>query len=54
MKSVYSAVRAGALNEAVCASCLKGYYGVWELHITHVDQVSITVQTKSTKHLSFK
>jgi hypothetical protein len=25
MKSVYSAVRTGALNKAVCASSLKGY-----------------------------
>jgi hypothetical protein len=26
MKSVYSAVRTGALNKAVCASSAKGYY----------------------------
>jgi len=25
MKSVYSAVRNGSLNKAVCASCLNGY-----------------------------
>jgi len=25
MKSVYSAVRTGALNKAVCASAVKGY-----------------------------
>jgi len=26
MKSVYSAVRTGSLNKAVCASSLEGYY----------------------------
>jgi len=26
MKSVYTAVRTGSLNKAVCASSVKGYY----------------------------
>ena len=29
MKSVYSAVRTGSLNKAVCASCLKGQILAW-------------------------
>jgi hypothetical protein len=29
MKSVYSAVRTGALNKAVCASSLKGSFSQW-------------------------
>jgi hypothetical protein len=30
MKSVYSAVRTGALNEAVCAPSLKGWFSVFK------------------------
>jgi len=32
MKSVYSAVRTGSLNKAVCASSLKGSYSVDKHH----------------------
>ena len=42
MKSVYSAVRTGSLNKAVCASSLEGYNDeieglIWVAYLAHKD-----------------
>ena len=57
MKSVYSAVRTGSLNEAVCASSVKGYLRTnsdlchlqqnWLVFITEMKSVYSAVRTGS-------
>ena len=56
MKSVYSAVRTGSVNKAVCASCLKGFlrtvtcatYSInWLVFITEMKSVYSAVRTGS-------
>jgi len=42
MKSVYSAVRTGSLNKAVCALSLKGYFQCYSsLHFSYSNYVTM-------------
>jgi hypothetical protein len=50
MKSVYSAVRTGSLNKAVCASSLKGYLAdVWKERVTRVTSTMKMVAARSSE-----
>jgi len=49
MKSVYSAVRTGPLNRAVCASSLKGYNKAFELNSVEVTGILLQ-KLKTSKY----
>jgi len=49
MKSVYIAVRAGSLNNAVCASSVKGYIALTKRMITYAHYTSTCLKNKDCR-----